>query len=132
MFLGTFVAVLTGKNRIVLPKKFRSQLGKGRQIVLTKGLDDCLWGFAIQDWNNESDKILGLAIEEVKVRRVRRYIFGEAEIVELDRQGRFVIPDGLFRFAQFKKEMALVGIGDRFEIWDRKKWEETKREDMGV
>lgn len=129
MFLGTYKTALTGKNRVILPKKFRAQLKDNDSLVLTKGLDSCVWGFSRTGFNWEMDRYLRLSIEEREVRDKRRYIFGEAEFVDLDRQGRFVIPEGLFKFAQLGNEVIMVGIGDRFEIWNEKlfkqimKWE---------
>lgn len=128
MFLGTHSTSLINTNRIILPKKFRI-LFKGNQIVLTKGLDQCIWGFDLENWQKVTDEYLKLPIGEGENREKRRNIFGEAEVVELDKQGRFLVPLRLMEYAKLKKDLDLVGIGDRFEIWNPRELRKIRRND---
>lgn len=123
MFLGTYQTTFSGKGRIILPKKFREQLSNERRMVLTRGLDGCVWGFAKAEWDKQSIKQLEISIITNEGRALRRYIFSAATYVELDKQGRFVIPDNLLSYAEVKDRVSVVGAGDHFEVWDPKKWE---------
>jgi len=126
MFLGTYQTVFSGLNRVILPKKFRVELTEGK-VILTRGLDGCIWGFEKKGWEEQAQKQLAIPLTEKQGRDLRRYIFSEAEVAELDRQGRFVIPTRLLSFAGIKDVVILVGAGDHFEIWDEKKWSEETR-----
>lgn len=127
MFLGSYQTSFSGKYRVILPKKFRSHL-KGQEIVLTKGLEGCIWGFARSDFDKEAKKQLQIPIAQEQGRFLRRMLFAEAESSLLDRQGRFIIPASLLNFAQIGKEVLLVGTGDHFEIWNPLKWRRVMRE----
>lgn len=131
MFLGTYQTRFSGKNRVILPKKFRVQLDKTNQIVLTRGLDGCIWGFAKKDWEKEAKKQLEIPITEQRGRFLRRYIFSEAESLTLDSQGRFIIPPSLLKFAQVQEEVLLVGAGDHFEVWAPNKWQDILKQESG-
>ncbi len=124
MFLGSFKTKFSGKNRVVLPKRFRVELKSGNEVVLTKGLDGCIWGFSKKDWEKEAKKQLEIPVVEERGRNLRRILFSEANVSGLDRQGRFIIPSSLLGFGQIREEILIVGAGDHFEIWDPKKWRE--------
>lgn len=128
MFLGNFKTTFTGLRRIVLPKKFREEL-QADGIILTRGLDGCIWGFSKQEWEIEAKKQLEIPITDEKGRFLRRYLFASAQATELDYQGRFVIDSSLIDFAQIRKDVLIVGAGDHFELWDPKKWEELLKDD---
>lgn len=117
MFLGNYKLRFSAKFRIILPKKLREQI-KGKKIILTKGLDGCIFGFGIKEWEKEAKLQLEAPITEEKGRNLRRHFFSQAEYVELDHQGRMVIQPSLIDFAQIKSEVLLVGAGDHFEIWN--------------
>lgn len=122
MFLGTYKHKFSGKNRIILPKKLRKQV-KGKEIILTKGLDGCIFGFGRKEWEREAKLQLEVPLTEEKGRDLRRYFFAQAEVCELDHQGRFVIDPSLIDFAQIKSEILLIGAGDHFEIWNHQIWD---------
>ncbi len=125
MFLGTYLTHFSGRRRVILPKKFREET-RQKGLVLTKGLDGCIFGFDKNSWDTEAKKQLEIPIVEEKGRTLRRFIFSEAEVVGFDKQGRFVIPNGLILFAKIKANVLIIGAGDHFEIWDPKKWKEYK------
>lgn len=121
MFLGSFRPSFNQQSRrIALPKKLRDVLSTN-EIVLSLGFEKCIFGFGVGAWEKESKKQLDEPLALRGSRDIRRFFFSGAELVELDNQGRFVIPGSLFGYAQIK-EPVIIGAGDHFEIWNRKHW----------
>jgi MraZ protein len=129
MFLGTYKANFSGKFRVVLPRKLREELGSDKGIILTKGLDGCIWGFNKKEWEKQAKVQMEIPITEEKGRFLRRYIFASADAVVLDHQGRFLISSSLIDFAQIKEEVLIVGAGDHFELWNPIRWDEIVAKD---
>lgn len=125
MFLGSYLTRFTGKNRVILPVKFRDELKGGKEIILTRGTDQCIWGFAQSEWQKQAEMQLEIPINDPEGLRVRRQIFAFAQIALLDSQGRFVINKDLLDFAQILKEVRIIGAGDHFEIWNPDSWEKV-------
>ena len=121
MFLGEYRTKFTGKGRVILPHKFRQEL-KSREVILSRGFENCIWGFDLTDFEAEAKKQLEISATEERARYMRRYLFSGSESVELDAQGRIIIPSALLDFASVKEEVAIIGAGDHFEIWDAKIW----------
>lgn len=105
-----------------MPRKFRQEL-KGKEVILSKGFEKCIWGFDLKDFEEEARKQLEVSATEERARYLRRYLFSGSESVELDVQGRIIIPISLLDFASVKEEVILIGAGDHFEIWELKLWE---------
>ena len=125
MFLGIHRTYFSGKNRIILPKKFRKELGIEDKFYLVKGLDGEIWGFSKTEWLKEAEKRLSVPITEIEGRVQRRRFFSQAEECILDNQGRFIINGDLLVGSGITNEILLVGAGDHFEIWDPKAWEKV-------
>lgn len=123
MYLGTYEPNLIGENRLALPKKIRNELS-GERIVLTTGFEECIFGFSEKMWEQTVASEVAKPISDEIGRTLRRQMFADASIIELDSQGRFVIPENLVKFANIKSEISIIGAGDHFEIWDRTKWQE--------
>lgn len=123
VFLGTYRVNFTGKGRLILPKSLREQLAGIHLVVLTRGLDGCIWGFAKTDWEKEIKRQLELGVTTKEGRNLRRYIFSQAQEVELDRQGRFVVEGMLLTYAGVRGEAVIIGAGDHFEIWSPPSWQ---------
>ena len=121
MFLGEYQPNLTEGARVALPKKLRDQIG-GNSIILSRGFERCIFGYDRDDWLKEAEKQVSLPISDSKVRTLKRYMFSGAADVELDSQGRFVIPQSLKEYAQIEGEMIVIGAGDHFEIWNSAVW----------
>lgn len=121
MFLGEYHTNFTGQGRVVLPKKFRQDVGN-KGVILSRGFEGCIWGFSLEDFEKEAQKQLETTVTEQKGRDVRRYLFSAAESIRLDDQGRFIIPNSLLEYAKLKDRVVIIGAGDHFEIWDRKAW----------
>ena len=122
MFLGSYTPSFDLKSRrIALPKKIRDHLATS-EIILSYGFEKCIFGFDIQAWGKESQKQLAGSLTDRSSRSLRRLFFSTAERIELDDQGRFVIPGYLLDYAQIKKPI-IIGAGDHFEIWDEEIWQ---------
>lgn len=122
MFLGTYELKFTGLGRVILPKKLRENL-TGTNLILSRGFEGCIWGFGEKEFEKEAKKQLEISATEEQARLMQRFLFSGSEPVELDAQGRFVIPSALLDFARVKGQVVIIGAGDHFEIWDKKGWE---------
>lgn len=123
MFLGEYRLQFSGQGRVVLPRKFREELKDSQEIILSRGIDGCIWGFEKDSWEEEAKRQLQNSITDKKARDLRRYLFSAAEAVSLDSQGRFVIPKILLKYAHLEGEVILIGTGDHFEIWNLESWQ---------
>lgn len=121
MFLGEYQTKFSGRGRVILPKKLREGIS-GDEIILSKGFEGCIWGFDKKAWEKEAEKQLEVSSLDEKARLLRRYIFSSSIAVELDGQGRFVIPLSLLNYAQVKGEVVIIGAGDHFEVWQKSLW----------
>ena len=121
MFLGEYQTNFSGKGRVILPRKLRDEL-KSKEVILSRGFEKCIWGFDLKDFEKEAKKQLEISATEERARYMRRYLFSGSESVELDAQGRIIIPTSLVDFASIKKEVVIIGAGDHFEIWEVKLW----------
>lgn len=124
MFLGTYRPKVIDERRIALPQKIRREI-KGKKIILTIGFEECIFGFNQTDWNSIVKPELERPLfSDSEGRDLRRKMCVEAMEIELGTEGRFVIPEGMIKFAGIGNELVLIGAGDHFEIWDENKWEE--------
>jgi MraZ protein len=124
MLIGEYTHSIDDKNRLSLPVKFRSELG--RKIVITPGLDGCLFGFTQKAWLKISEKLSESSMLQHDARSFNRYMFGGAAEVEVDAIGRILIPDFLRERAKLKSKVSLIGVQDRIEIWNEKAWVDHK------
>lgn len=115
--LGTHSYLLDPKGRVSLPTRFRAAFSDG--AVLTLGQDGCLFCFPRAEWESRSSEVRVLPLSDSQGRAYARMFFGKAEPVELDAQGRMLIPQRLRGEAGIRKEVVVVGVLDRMEIWDR-------------
>ena len=121
MFMGEYNHTVDEKGRLIIPSKFREELGN--EFVITKGLDDCLFIYNNTEWKALEDKLRALPLTNKNARTFARFMLGGAATVELDKQGRILIPQVLRTFASLDKEIVLVGIANRIEIWNKANWE---------
>ena len=124
MFYGEYEHSLDDKSRIIIPAKFRDVLKEGfvERFVITRGLDDCLFIFSIEEWKNLEMKVKTLPLSKEGARAFVRHLFSGAHECILDKQGRITIPANLINHAKLKREIMVVGVLNRIEIWDREKW----------
>ena len=124
MFIGEYKHALDDKNRLAVPTKFRSSLKEG--IVVTKGLDECLFVYPKAEWITWASKVSTLPISQSKSRAFSRMMLGGAMEALLDGQGRISIPDYLKEYAHLKKNVIIAGLYGRLEIWDSELWQQYK------
>lgn len=129
MFLGTFTPKLLANGQVSLPAKIRSHLG-GNKAVITTGFDRCLYGFSLPDWQKITQSELTRPLSTAEGRQIRRQIFANAQEIDLDSQGRFVLSETWRQFAGIRKNLVIIGAGDHFEIWDEGEW--TKIQETGI
>jgi len=123
VFFGEYQASLSGAGRFLLPKKIRELL-KGNVFILTKGVDSCLAGYDKEDWEKRASDLLSPSLLQPTDLKERREIFSSLSYLEIDEQGRFVIPKSLLTYAELTKEVVIIGVGDHFEIWSPNRWKE--------
>ena len=124
MFIGEFTHSIDQKGRVAVPAKFRKDLTTG--AIITRGLDRCLFVFNRSEWETLAKKITSLPLVQANNRAFNRLMLAGAAEVEIDQQGRILIPDYLRRYADLKKETVIAGLMSRVEIWDRDAWNEYK------
>ncbi len=120
MFLGEYNHTVDEKARIAIPAKFRKSLAKG--AVVTRGLDNCLYLYPMSEWKILAEKISKLPMSQANSRAFSRLMLAGAMDVELDAQGRVVLPEYLRTYAGIAKKAVIAGLYNRFEIWDEEKW----------
>ena len=123
MLTGEFNHSIDAKGRLIIPSKFRENLGEN--FVITKGLDGCLFLYPDNEWKTFEEKLRTLPLTNKDARIFTRFFLGSAVDGGLDKQGRVLISSALHNFAHLEKEVVLVGVLDRVEIWDKAKWEEN-------
>ena len=120
MFLGEYLHTFDPKNRISLPSKFRK--GLGRAIVMTRGLDHCVYVYARKVWEREAAKYADKANGGEGDRKLARLFLAGSFEVEVDAVGRILVPDNLKQFAHLGDKAIIAGVLDRVEVWDEKAW----------
>jgi len=122
MIIGTYFHTIDDKNRLSLPSKFRKEMGK--RLVVTPGLDACLFVFTADEWDTISGRLSGNESSMFKAdnRSLNRYLLGMAVEVEVDAAGRMLIPEHLRERARLQSKVVFVGVRDRVEIWDEAAW----------
>lgn len=125
MLIGEYTHTLDNKNRVSLPSKFRKELGN--KVVVTNGLDTCLFVFSLKEWERFSADVAKLPLVQADKRKYSRFMLGGAVDVEVDSIGRILVPDFLKDFADLKTRVIITGVHDRVEIWNEKAWAEYKR-----
>jgi MraZ protein len=130
MLLGEYEHTIDDKNRLTLPARFRQAFGDG--LVVTRGMDGCLYAYARADWEQVVDsRLAGLDPLSKEGRRMQRFFFSGAADAQLDKQGRVMIPPALLEHAKLGREVVVAGVLDHLEIWDRAAWRRELNEVEG-
>ena len=119
--MGEYQHTLDTKQRLIIPAKFRDQLGS--QFVVTRGLDGCLFGYPMSEWQLLEQKLKALSLTKRDARAFVRFLYSAATVCTLDKQGRINIPDPLVKYADLSKKCMVVGVSNRLEIWDSDRWD---------
>ncbi|ACL69656.1 division/cell wall cluster transcriptional repressor MraZ [Halothermothrix orenii] len=120
MFMGEYKHNMDSKGRIIIPAKFRSELGD--KFVATRGLDHCLFVYPMHEWSKLEKKLTSLPITSKNARTFVRFFFSGATECEFDKQGRISIPSNLREYAELQKEVVIIGLANRIELWSSKRW----------
>ena len=128
MLSGEYRHNIDLKGRIIIPSKIRFEMGD--KIVITRGLDGCLFGYNEKTWDNIMQKLSTLPYTKSDVRKYTRFMTSGAITLEFDKQGRINIPSYLNQYASLEKEVVIVGVIDRIEIWSKDKWESFMNENI--
>ncbi len=127
MLIGEFEHSLDAKGRLIMPAKLREDIGE--TFVVTKGLDGCLFAFSLTEWANFEEKLKALPLSNKNSREFTRFFLSGATECEIDKQGRFLIPNNLREAAGLEKEIVIIGVGTRIEIWSKDKWQKYSSSD---
>ena len=121
MFMGEYQHGLDTKGRLIIPAKFREELGEG--ALITRGLDNCLFLFPREEWAILETKLKALPLTKSDARQFVRFLFSGATECEMDKQGRIILPSNLREFALIEKDAVVIGVSSRIEIWSRERWQ---------
>lgn len=122
MLIGEYEHSLDTKGRLIMPAKLRETIGE--KFIVTKGLDGCLFAFSLTEWANFEQKLRTLPISNKDARAFSRFFFAGAIECEIDKQGRFLISSNLREFANLDKDVIIIGMDSRIEIWSKDKWQQ--------
>lgn len=125
MFLGEYQHALDIKGRLTVPSRLRE--GLGDSFVVTKGLENCLFLYPLQEWKIIEEKLKSLPLTRADARAFVRFFFSGACECEVDKQGRILLPQNLREYALIERDVVIIGAGTRAEVWSRAKWEEYSR-----
>lgn len=120
MFIGEYHHSIDEKNRLIIPSKFRDELGE--KFIITRGIENCLFVYSMESWNKITEKLETLPFTKKDARAFVRFFLSGATVAEFDKQGRVNITSPLTTYANLKKECVIIGTGDRLEIWSLEDW----------
>ncbi len=120
MLLGEYKHSVDAKGRLIIPSKFRDDLGE--RFIVTRGLDGCLFGYPLKEWEVLVEKLKQLPLAKKESRTFTRFLYSAATECSLDKQGRINIPNTLIGHAELIKGCYIIGVSDRIEIWSEERW----------
>jgi MraZ protein len=127
MFMGQFSHSLDEKGRLIIPSKYREELG--REFIVARGYDTCLYAYSNSEWNRFAEEIENLPETSLKNRQKRRFFLSTATNLEMDKQGRVLIPSYLRDPAKISGDVVIAGVGKKLEIWSREIWDSVTNSD---
>jgi MraZ protein len=127
VFIGEYEHSIDVKGRLIMPAKLRDELGEN--FVITKGLDGCLFAYSLNEWKIFEEKLRALPLSNKNARDFTRFFLAGAMECEIDKQGRFLISSNLRDFANLEKEVVIIGVNTRIEIWNKEKWKAYSNEE---
>jgi len=126
LFMGEFQHTVDKKGRLIMPARFREGLSQG--FIVTKGLDHCLFVYPREEWFSIEKKLKTLPFTQKEARAFVRFFFSGAVECELDKQGRVLLPNNLREYAEIQKDVVVIGVSSRVEIWSKENWEKYSSE----
>lgn len=134
MFIGEHEHSIDGKSRLSIPADFRQAIDENEphtKLVITRGLDTCLFVYTASQWDQVRAALKAMSFTDGNVRNFKRFFYGSAREVDIDAQGRILIPEVLREAAQLGKDVTILGTDERMEIWDRARWNALKQSSAG-
>lgn len=122
MLIGEYEHSVDAKGRLIMPAKLRDEIGY--KFIVTKGLDGCLFVFPLKEWEIFQEKLRALPVSDKNARNFTRFFFAGAIECEIDKQGRFLVSSNLRDFASLDKDVIIIGMNSRLEIWSKEKWQQ--------
>ncbi len=122
MLIGEYEHSVDSKGRLIMPSKLRDEIGY--KFIVTKGLDGCLFVFPQKEWEIFQEKLRALPVSDKNARNFTRFFFAGAIECEIDKQGRFLVSSNLREFASLDKDVVIIGMNSRLEIWSKEKWQQ--------
>ena len=122
MFMGEHHHNIDDKNRLIIPSKFREELGD--EFIITRGIENCLFVYAKDEWQKIVTKLESLPFTKKDARNFIRFFLSGAAVAEFDKQGRASITQTLANYANLKKECVIIGAGNRLEVWSKEDWDD--------
>ncbi len=122
MFIGEFHHNIDDKKRLIIPSKFREELGD--EFVITRGIENCLYVYSKSSWDEITNKLGTLPFTKKNARSFNRFFLSGATVAEFDKNGRVLITSPQLSYAEITKECVIIGVGDRLEIWSYEKWKD--------
>lgn len=122
MFIGEYHHSIDEKKRLIIPAKFREELGE--KFIVTRGIENCLFVYSLKSWNEIVERLESLPFTKKDARQFVRFFLSGATEAELDKQGRINISSPLIDYANIEKECVVIGTGERLEIWSKKEWDD--------
>lgn len=126
MLMGEYQHSIDSKGRVFMPAKFREELGEG--FIATKGLDQCLFVYSKAEWAILENKLKQLPLAKPEARAFVRFFFAGAAELECDKQGRTLVPQSLREYAKLEKDVVVIGVSNRIEMWDKNTWDEYNKQ----
>lgn len=122
MFIGEYHHSIDDKGRLIIPSKFREELGE--KFIITRGIENCLFAYSKESWNKIVNKLETLPFTKKDARQFVRFFLSGASEAEFDKQGRINVTSPLVTYANIKKECVVIGAGERIEIWSKESWDD--------
>lgn len=123
LLTGTHPRTFDEKHRLTLPSRVREQLGETKQLFVAQGLDTCLWIYDRGGLEKLAEKFDQIPATDAEARTFRRLFFAQMEAVDIDKNGRILVPDRLVQFAGLGRDVMLIGVRDHLELWDAARWQ---------
>jgi len=127
LLIGEYEHNIDAKGRIIMPAKLKDDIGE--KFVITQGLDGCLFAYSQSEWKNFEEKLRTFPLTNKDARALKRFFLARAMECEIDKQGRFLISSNLREFACLQKEVVIIGVLDKIEIWSKDRWQEYSKEE---
>lgn len=122
MLMGEYYHSIDEKNRLIIPSKIRSELGN--TYIITRGIDKCLFIYSLNEWQKVVDKLSTLPFTKKDARNFSRFLLSGASKGEFDKQGRIVLTSQLMSYANLTKDVVIIGVNERLEVWNKSDYEE--------